>query len=160
MSNGGHDTRTLDTRTLDLDRRTCLSLLASVVVGRVGLSVDALPVIVPVGFRLDGDRIVFALRAQDRARAALDGVVVAFEADDVDPHTGSGWSVLVQGPAHPLAEPSGSTLVDVMPVGGTDPVIASELVSVSTNVITGWRTGEVAGEVVGQGLLGAVQAPA
>lgn len=139
MSNGAHDARSLD-------RPTCLSLLSSVGVGRVGLSVDALPVIVPVGFRVDGDHIVFALPATDRGAGAVNGTVVAFEADDVDPTTGVGWTVLVQGPARLVADPLGSAGDGRGPPPDDDEGSASreqrvrEVVSVSTEVITGRLT--------------------
>jgi len=136
MSNGGHDTRALD-------RPTCLSLLSSVGLGRVGLSVDALPVIMPVGFRIDGDRIVFALRPGDEVAGALDDVVVAFEADDVDPVTGAGWTVLVQGPARVVTHGAGYSGADWVLLGREGSRHAPELVSVSTDVMTGWLTGTV-----------------
>jgi hypothetical protein len=136
MPHGASDVRTLD-------RSTCLALLSSVGLGRVGLSVDALPVILPVGFRVDGDRIVFALRPGDRAAGALDDVVVAFEADDVDPVTGSGWTVLVQGPARVVTARTGYSGADWVLLGRHDTPKAPELVSVSTDVITGWLTGTV-----------------
>jgi hypothetical protein len=139
MSNGAHDAHSLD-------RPTCLSLLSSVGVGRVGLSVDALPVIMPVGFRVDGDRIVFALSAGSRGAAAVNGTVVAFEADDVDPTTGVGWTVLVQGPARLVADSLGCAGDGWGPSPDADEGPASqeqrlrEVVSVSTEVITGWLT--------------------
>lgn len=139
MSNGAHDARSLD-------RPTCLSLLSSVGVGRVGLSVDALPVIMPVGFRVDGDRIVFALPAGDRGAGAVIGTVLAFEADDVDPATGVGWTVLVQGPARLVPDPLGSAGDGWGPSPASDEPAASQeqrvrkVVSVSTEVIRGWLT--------------------
>lgn len=151
MSNGAHDARSLD-------RSTCLSLLSSVGVGRLGLSVGALPVIMPVGFRVDGDRIVFSLRAGDGGAGAVNGAVVAFEADDVDPTTGVGWTVLVQGAARLVPDPQGHADHKRGPSSGNDGASApraqrmheriqpgDEIVSVSTDVITGWLTGTEVG---------------
>lgn len=81
-----------------LDRQECLALLGSVPVGRLGLSIDALPVIVPVNFVLDGDRIIIGTGEGSKFDAAVAGVVVCFEADYWDPLDHHGWSVLVQGP--------------------------------------------------------------
>lgn len=122
-----------------LGRAECLALLGSAHLGRVGLSVDALPVIVPVGFSVIGDRVVLGAHADPRAVAAIDGVIVAFEADEWDPDAGSGWSVLVQGPAHRLVDRA-----DLGPLMGTDDLPswiadASEIVVVSTDVISGCR---------------------
>lgn len=123
----------------DLGRGTCLQLLGSVQLGRIGLSVDALPVIVPVGFALVGERIVFGAQADPRAVDAIDGVVVAFQADTWDPCAGSGWSVLVRGSARRLVDPA-----DLGPLasGGRLPVWmaeASEVVVMTTEVISGCR---------------------
>lgn len=122
-----------------LDRASCLALLATVPLGRVGLSVDALPVIVPVGFRLVGERLVLAAHADPRAVAAIDGVVVAFQADHWDPDTASGWSVLVQGPARRVVDRGdlGALGVDLVAsgwMGGTTAVVV-----VPTEVISGCR---------------------
>jgi hypothetical protein len=122
-----------------LGRAECLALLGSAHLGRVGLSVDALPVIVPVGFSVMGDRVVLGAHADRRAVAAIDGAVVAFEADEWDRRTGSGWSVLVQGPAHRLVDRA-----DLVPLTGAAELPswiaeASEIVVVSTEVISGCR---------------------
>jgi len=66
------------------------------------------------------------------ATGTVNGAVVAFEADDVDPATGVGWSVLVQGPARLLPH-SQEDRSQEHP--------RWEFVSVSTEVITGWLAG-------------------
>lgn len=80
-----------------LERHECLALLGSVPVGRIGLSIDALPVIVPVNFVLDGERIIIGTGEGSKFDAAVGGVVVCFEADRWDAMDHHGWSVLVQG---------------------------------------------------------------
>jgi nitroimidazol reductase NimA-like FMN-containing flavoprotein (pyridoxamine 5'-phosphate oxidase superfamily) len=74
-------------------------------VGRVAVSVGALPVVLPVNFSvLDGD-IVFRTVAGTKFHAASAGAVVAFETDSYDPDGRSGWSVLVQGVARVVTDP-------------------------------------------------------
>jgi nitroimidazol reductase NimA-like FMN-containing flavoprotein (pyridoxamine 5'-phosphate oxidase superfamily) len=80
-----------------LDRRECLRLLGGERVGRVGVTLDALPVILPVTFRLVGEDVVFSSGAGAKLRAATDGAVIAFEVDRVDLVSHAGWSVLVTG---------------------------------------------------------------
>jgi uncharacterized protein len=80
-----------------LTRPECMRLLGTVYVGRVGVSVDALPVILPVNFALDGHAVVFRTTPGTKLDAAVAGNVVCFEADDVDAH--AGWSVLITGRA-------------------------------------------------------------
>lgn len=74
-----------------------MHLLATVSVGRVGVTMDALPVVLPVHFALlDGD-VVFQTVEGTKFHAASFGAVLAFEVDSYAPDGGSGWSVLVQG---------------------------------------------------------------
>ena len=85
-----------------LDRDDCLALLAESSVGRIGLSMDALPVVLPVNFALDGERILIRTGSGTKLSAALRNAVVCFEVDDLRPHERSGWSVLVTGTAQEL----------------------------------------------------------
>lgn len=89
-----------------LGRQECLELLDNVPVGRIGLSVEALPVVLPVNFVRDGDRLVVATPEGHKTHAARWQTVVAFEADDWEPVSHRGWSVLVQGRARVLRNPA------------------------------------------------------
>jgi uncharacterized protein len=76
----------------------CLRLLASTTVGRVALTSKALPVILPVNYAMDGDTVVIRTRPGSLLASSRErGVVVAFEVDELDRVTCSGWSVLVTG---------------------------------------------------------------
>ncbi len=66
-------------------------------VGRLALSVRALPVILPVQYYLDGRRLAVCLGHHGLPEQALDETIVAFAADSIDPVTRSGWSVQIQG---------------------------------------------------------------
>lgn len=72
-------------------------LLRSSDVGRVGVSMGALPAIFPVNYAVVDDRIVFRTAPGSKLSAATDRAVVAFEVDDYERTTRSGWSVLVVG---------------------------------------------------------------
>ena len=72
-------------------------MLATASVGRLALSVRALPLIVPVQYYLDGRRLAVCLGHHELPERALDDTVIAFAADSIDPVTRSGWSVQVQG---------------------------------------------------------------
>jgi len=92
-----------------LARSECLAALRSTCLGRVALSVGALPAIVPVAFSLAGDRLVFgALGGRPLPLVGRRPVIVAFQADAYDEAQRCGWSVVVVGPAGPGREPSGS----------------------------------------------------
>ena len=94
-----------------LTERECRELLETEQVGRVGVSVGALPAIFPVNYRIiDGD-IVFRTGDGLKHRAALRGSVVGFEVDRIDAATMSGWSVLVVGMANEV--PAGADSADL-----------------------------------------------
>lgn len=79
----------------------CRGLLDRPQVGRVVYTDRALPAVQPVTYLILDDAIVFWTDpAGQLARAARDGVL-AFEIDEVDPSTQTGWSVVVTGlPEH------------------------------------------------------------
>jgi hypothetical protein len=87
-----------------LDEEECLALLATSGVGRVGVSIAALPAIFPVNFVLRGREIVFKTAEGTRLSTAARHSVVAFQCDAVDPQLRSGWSVLVVGRAVPVRD--------------------------------------------------------
>ena len=80
-----------------LDETTCLRLLRAERVGRLGLSVGSLPVILPVNYVLDGRTIVFRSETGEKTRAAEQSVVACVEVDQYDRFEHSGWSVLATG---------------------------------------------------------------
>jgi nitroimidazol reductase NimA-like FMN-containing flavoprotein (pyridoxamine 5'-phosphate oxidase superfamily) len=93
----------------DLSPDECRDLLRAGGIGRVGVSVGALPAIFPVRYHLVDDDIVFAA-ARDPFKASLAGTVIAFEADAFDPDHTTGWSVLVVGRVESSAD-AGTTRV-------------------------------------------------
>jgi nitroimidazol reductase NimA-like FMN-containing flavoprotein (pyridoxamine 5'-phosphate oxidase superfamily) len=87
-----------------LDRGECLQLLDQVTLGRVAVTTAALPTILPVNFRRDGDRIVFRTGEGTKLAAATRNAVVAFEVDEFNPVDHTGWSVVVTGVARPVVD--------------------------------------------------------
>lgn len=80
-----------------LSRAECLDLLATATLGRVGVSIGALPVVLPVNYGvLDGDLVFRTVEGTKLAGAAANAVV-AFEVDAVDGAGAVAWSVLVVG---------------------------------------------------------------
>jgi nitroimidazol reductase NimA-like FMN-containing flavoprotein (pyridoxamine 5'-phosphate oxidase superfamily) len=90
----------------ELERPECLRLLARVPVGRIVHTRQALPAVLPVNFTLDDDgAVLLRTSAASELARAVDGVVVAFEVDEVDGADHSGWSVVVTGPAMVVTDP-------------------------------------------------------
>lgn len=82
---------------VELDRPEAFRLLARTPVGRVVYSFEALPAVRPVNFVLLGGDVAFRVRGDSVLAAAVDGNVVAFEADQLDLDGHVGWSVVVTG---------------------------------------------------------------
>lgn len=93
------------TRLLALPRDECLQLLSRCSLGRVAFTENALPAIRPVTYALVGAHLVIRAETQGLGRR-LDGQVVAFEVDEIEPGGATGWSVVVTGAARLLRDPS------------------------------------------------------
>jgi uncharacterized protein len=91
-----------------LTRRECFELLGRTSVGRIGASIDALPVILPVYFALVDDSVLVRTVPGTKLDAATIGAVVAFQADAWEPSDETYWSVLLQGMASEVNDRSGS----------------------------------------------------
>jgi nitroimidazol reductase NimA-like FMN-containing flavoprotein (pyridoxamine 5'-phosphate oxidase superfamily) len=88
-----------------LSEAQCRQLLASGEVGRVGITVGALPAIFPVNYRVVDGAIVYSTAPGSKMSAAVAGAVVAFEVDDYQLADRTGWSVLAVGPAEVVTDP-------------------------------------------------------
>lgn len=93
-----------------LHRAEALRLLGSVSLGRIVFTQDALPAIRPVNHLLDRGEIIIRTQegtaiATATRQADMEGVVVAYEADTIDPVTHVGWSVVVTGYCRPVTDP-------------------------------------------------------
>ena len=90
-----------------LDRGSCLALLATVSIGRVGWATpQGHAMILPVNFVLDGATIVFSAGEGDKLDAVREGRVLTFEVDAVELALQAGWSVLVIGTAEVITNPA------------------------------------------------------
>jgi nitroimidazol reductase NimA-like FMN-containing flavoprotein (pyridoxamine 5'-phosphate oxidase superfamily) len=130
----------------ELPRARCLELLASTTVGRVGVSVRALPVILPVTYALVGGRVIFRTAPGLKLEAAMHRMVIAFEADRYDPLGAWGWSVLVQGVASEITDPAGLAEARGHLAAARRPFLdegGSRIVSVDSTLMSGRDFGRV-----------------
>ncbi|MFB7629648.1 pyridoxamine 5'-phosphate oxidase family protein [Streptomyces sp. NPDC056149] len=96
----------------ELERAEALRLLGSVSLGRIVFTQDALPAIRPVNHLLHHGEVI--IRTHEGAALATlsgheegdEGVVVAYEADAIDPATHCGWSVVVTGYCRLVTNPA------------------------------------------------------
>lgn len=122
-----------------LDRAECLRLLKRSTLGRVAISTGALPVILPVNFGLVDEVVVFRTSAGTKLAAATQEAVVAFEVDDIEPFSHSGWSVLVTGVARTVRSPRRIAELSLARIPRWAPAGGDQLVEVPTEVISGRR---------------------
>ncbi len=133
---------TAGTRRLEaLTREESLRLLHGVSVGRLVFTHQALPAIRPVNHVVDGDQVVIRAYLGTAIATAVGsntGMVVAYEADLIDPDTHLGWSVIIVGRASRLSEGPEADhyrqLLRPWVEGSTDDVIA-----IRADMVDGFR---------------------
>lgn len=92
----GRSTARRDSTLVPLDEPECRRLLNTHGVGRIAIFTPDGPAVLPVNYLVAGPDIAFRTSAEAvTARAA--GTEVAFEIDNIDDVTATGWSVLVVG---------------------------------------------------------------
>lgn len=95
---------------VELDRGEAMRLLASIDHGRVVFTRDALPAIRPVNHLVDAGQVIVRTRLTSAVSTTVrshdgHGIVVAYEADDLDPQQRTGWSVAITGRATTITDP-------------------------------------------------------
>jgi uncharacterized protein len=126
-----------------LDDEACLELLRSRAIGRIGLSVNALPLVLPVNYVVDGSRVVFRSNPGTKLEQALRGAVVCFEVDDFDPTYHAGWSVIVTGRATEITEREDLAHVERLPLRPWAPIEGGHYIAVDMEMLSGRRFPEV-----------------
>ena len=123
----------------ELPREECLRLLASVPVGRIIYTTQALPAVAVVNFAMHDGGVVFSTDAAGKLGTATRHAVVAFEADEVDPDTQSGWSVTIVGPADEITDLGEIAALTAL---GLDPWATGEqesFILIKPEIVTGRR---------------------
>lgn len=135
--------------TTDEDRRIhflsdvdCRRLLASEVIGRLGFTDGALPVILPVAYFLHAGDVLIPADQGSTVVTAVRGAVVAFEIDALDATTGSGWSVSVIGPSRVVTHPREVESMDALGPTGRPAGPGRCYISVRPGLVRGWSRGQ------------------
>ena len=122
-----------------LTRKECLRLLPTQMLGRVAVRFGEAPSVLPVIFAMLDDDVVFRTDPGTKLSAALMHAIVAFEVDDADPATRTGWSVLVVGPIEEVDDRATLARIEELRLepwvdGGRDRVLR-----IRTRTVTGRR---------------------
>jgi uncharacterized protein len=123
----------------ELGREECLRLLGTAAIGRVAVSVGALPVVLPVNICVDEGTVVFRTAAGTKLTAACDNAVIALEADSVDPVYQAGWSVLVRGRAREISDPAELARASRLPLRAWAGGDRDHFIRLSPELISGRR---------------------
>lgn len=122
-----------------LDEAECQRLLARSVIGRLAYTEGALPAIQPVHFTLHRGRVLIPTSAGSTVAAASRGAVVAFEVDDFDAASRTGWNVTVIGHAQVVSAPADVAALDRLGVAAWAPAAIPCYIAVDTTVVRGRR---------------------
>lgn len=115
-------------------------LLASTSLGRLALNVGALPVVVPVAYQMSAAGIILRAGEGTTVEGATRGTVVGFEADDIDPRTGEGWTVTVTGVATHLGPGEVPEEAALLPrANGWSGRAETRVVCISVEILAGRR---------------------
>ncbi|MFE3579331.1 helix-turn-helix domain-containing protein [Streptomyces vinaceus] len=100
----GRSTARRDSTLVALDETECRRLLSTHGVGRIAIFTAEGPAVLPVNYLVAGSDIAFRTSAEAvTARAA--GTEAAFEIDNIDDVTATGWSVLAVGELAAVTDP-------------------------------------------------------
>jgi len=122
-----------------LTKAECFRLMASVPVGRVIYTRQALPAVDLVSFALDGGDIIITTDRHGQLAAATRGAVVAFEVDSVDPDLRTGWSVTAVGHAHEVTDPDEVGRLEQIGLSSWAPVKRGYFMRISPGILNGLR---------------------
>lgn len=113
--------RMTDTAIEYLTEDEALALAATVPIGRVVYSRYAMPAVHLVNFKLDGKDVIFKTRKGAKFGAAVADTVIAFEVDELDAATRSGWTVTLTGRSRLVTRPEEKRRLEEL---GVDPWVS------------------------------------
>jgi uncharacterized protein len=120
-----------------LSKDECLRLMASVPIGRIIFTRQALPAVELVNFALDNGDIVIRTDPGGKLAAAVREAVVAFEADCVDAASQSGWSVTVIGQSREVTDPEERDRLAQIGLNSWAPGERAHFIRISPGILNG-----------------------
>ena len=123
----------------ELSVEESMALLGSAAVGRLVYVADGEPGVIPVNYVFEGGTVLFRTtygRVLDLISA---GARVAFEVDDLDPATHTGWSVVVRGKAEEIWLAAELEAARKLQLSSWAPGERTHYVRISPSTITGRR---------------------
>ena len=127
----------VDEHGLEIIRATeCRRLLKTRAVGRIGTSIDALPVVMPVFYAVDGNYVVLRSIPDTPVGKALEDCVVCLEVDSLGEEDDA-WGVVVTGQAERVTNDIDTARLDGL--GVPDLIDSTVWLRIPTTVVLGRR---------------------
>jgi hypothetical protein len=128
-----------DAEFIRLSRAESLRVLGRVPVGRLIFTLNALPTVRPMNFALVDGLILVRTSADTTVGRKVHDTIVAFEVDELDAATASGWSVTVTGRAALVTDPGELARYRAVPLAPWAPGIRDQFVTITTELVQGQR---------------------
>ena len=122
-----------------LTRDECLRLMASVSVGRIIYTRQALPAVELVNFAVDNGDIIIRTDHSGKLAAAIREAVVAFEADSLDTDRHVGWSVTAIGQSQEVTDPDETDWLDQIGLRSWAPGDRHHFIRIRPGILNGRR---------------------
>jgi nitroimidazol reductase NimA-like FMN-containing flavoprotein (pyridoxamine 5'-phosphate oxidase superfamily) len=123
-------------RVVDLDPAECWTLAAARPVGRLAWTGAHGPTVIPVNFAVTGAEVLVSTTAYSEVARECADSPVAFEIDELDEATRSGWSVLMRGRGRLESGPPDDPAPDVWPPGPRSLRLRIEVTEITGRRIT------------------------
>jgi len=131
-----------------LTRDECLRLMASVSVGRIIYTRQALPAVELVNFAVDNGDIIIRTDHSGKLAAAIREAVVAFEADSLDTDRHVGWSVTAIGQSQEVTDPDETDWLDQIGLRSWAPGDRHHFIRIRPGILNGRRLAAYGSEYV------------
>ena len=129
----------LDSELEVLSPEECISLAATMPIGRIVFTDRALPAVQPVNFLIDDGSVIIRTTQGSKLAAATRNAVVAFEIDEFDRRSQAGWSVTLVGRAQSVRDPGESARLAQLPMQTWAPGPRDRFIRIRPERISGRR---------------------
>lgn len=122
-----------------LSPEECMALAAAMPIGRIVFTDRALPAIQPVNFLIDDGSVIIRTTQGSKLAAATRNAIVAFEIDDFDLRSQTGWSVTMVGRAQSVHDPAESARLAQLSLRAWAPGLRDRFIRIRPEHISGRR---------------------
>jgi nitroimidazol reductase NimA-like FMN-containing flavoprotein (pyridoxamine 5'-phosphate oxidase superfamily) len=133
------DTVNVDSELEVLSPEECISLAATMPIGRIVFTDRALPAVQPVNFLIEDGSVIIRTVEGSKLAAATRNAIVAFEIDEFDRLSQAGWSVTLVGRAQSVRDPAEAARLARLPLYTWAPGLRDRFIRIHPEHISGRR---------------------